>query len=204
MLALSAGGTDAIARVVDGWTDEQWELPACGTWSGREVVGHLVCVVGWYHAWLDRALAGVSSPPFPASELQARNRDALATLPTASDHARLSEFQREARRYAERLAPSWDLPYGYPFGTATAGLHAGAAASEWHLHAWDLATATGGTHEPSDPHALFVATASCMLTAQGGVRGRIGSWLTPTLAKRDPWNQLLRRSGRDPTRAARG
>ena len=65
----------------------------------------------------------------------------------------------------------------------TVGLHAGVAAAEWHLHAWDLATAAGKSHRPSDPHTLFLATAACMLAAQGGLRARLGSKLVPGLAK---------------------
>jgi hypothetical protein len=81
----------------------------------------------------------------------------------------------------------------------TVGLHAGVAAAEWHLHTWDLAGAAGKSHRPSDPHTLFLATATCMLAAQGGLRARLGSKLVPGLAKRDPWGQLLRRSGRRPS-----
>jgi uncharacterized protein (TIGR03083 family) len=199
VLALYDEGLEAVDRVVDGWSADQWLRPACGSWSGGDVAGHLVCVVGWYHEWLDRALEGESRAAFTADQLSARNQEALDSLRYATETERVAQFQAEARRYAQRLPGCWDIAYGYPYGTVTVGLHIGAAAAEWHLHAWDLATAAGQNHRPSDPHTLFLATATCMLAAQGGLRARLGAKLVPGLAKRDPWNQLLRRSGRRPS-----
>ena len=199
VLALYGEGVDVVGQIVGGWSAEQWRRPACGNWSGRDVAGHLLCVVGWYHEWLDRALEGESRAPFTADQLSARNQEALDSLGHATETERIAQFQDEARRYAQRLPGCWDIAYGYPYGTVTVGLHAGVAAAEWHLHAWDLATATGKSHRPGDPHTLFLATATCMLAAQGGLRARLGSKLAPGLAKRDPWSQLLRRSGRRPS-----
>ena len=54
-------GVVAIGRVVEQWDDEQWSRPACGDWSGTDLAGHLVTVIGWYHSWLDCALAGDAS-----------------------------------------------------------------------------------------------------------------------------------------------
>jgi len=145
---------------------------------------------------LDRALVGESNPPFRVEQLAACNDDALDELGAGSPIEWIDQFQEEAERYAQRLPACWDLPYGYPYGTVTAGLHAGAAAAEWHLHVWDLATAAGADHRPSDPGALFEVTARCMLTAQGGLPARLSIPILPALALRDPWGQLLRRSGR--------
>jgi hypothetical protein len=126
----------------------------CGEWSAKDLAGHLVCVIGWYHDWLDAAERGTSKPPFPAANLPAENAKALAALADGTGHGRIERYAAEAKRYATRLPDAWDIPYGYPYGTATAGLHAGAAACEWHLHAWDL---SAGKHRPADPQSLFEA-----------------------------------------------
>jgi hypothetical protein len=87
----------------------------------------------------------------------------------------------------------WNLADGYPFGTVTAGLHAGAAASEWHIHAWDLAA---GEHRPSDPARLFAGVAEARLRGRSGFSGRAAVAILPLVARYRPWEQLLRRSGR--------
>ena len=106
----------------------------------------------------------------------------------------VAEFTREARRYAERLPPLWDVPYGYPLGTVTVGLHAGIAASEWSIHAWDLSC---GRTRPSNPRALFVATAEGFTAAQRGFVGRASRAMVPLVAMWRPWEHLLKRSGRN-------
>ena len=195
ILALYEEGVGAVQGVVAGWSEDEWLRPACGEWTATDLAGHLLCVARWYHDWLDRAEAGDSSPPFPFADLPARNQAAIDALPATSGPARLEEFGQEARRYAARLPPVWDLAYGYPLGTVTAGLHAGAAATEWHVHAWDLAA---GQYRPAHPGDLFVAVAEARLRSQGGVTGRAAVALLPILARYRPWQQLLRRSGRRP------
>ena len=49
----------------------------------------------------------------------------------------------------------------------TAGLHAGVAACEWHLHAWDVARAIGLVYRVSDPATLYAAVSDCTATAEG-------------------------------------
>jgi hypothetical protein len=189
VLALYDEGVSAVARARSG----AWDERVCGEWSAHDLAGHLVCVVGWYHDWLDAAERGSSLPPFPASDLVARNAQAMRGLHDATGPERVEQFVAEAQRYAARLPDDWDLAYGYPYGTVTAGLHAGVAAGEWHLHAWDL---SGGTHQPSNPEALFVAVATAMTAAKGGVAGAFQGVMVPLASRRKPWQQLLRRSGR--------
>ena len=196
VLALYGDGIESVVTVVHGRSARDWQRVACGNWSGKQVAAHLLCVVRWYHEWLDRALVGETNPPFSVEDLAAQNEQALAEIEPASPTGRIAQFQAEAERYARRLPDCWDLQYGYPYGTVTAGLHAGVAAAEWHLHAWDLATATGADCRPRDPGALFSVTAACMLTASGGLPARMGIPMSSVLAWRDPWGQLLRRSGR--------
>ncbi len=192
MLALYDEGVEAIAttanRVMGRWDDR-----VCGEWSAKDLAGHLVCVIGWYHDWLDAAERGLSARPFIAADLAARNAQALRELQDGTGPERVEQFVMEARRYATRLPESWGLAYGYPYGTVTAGLHAGVAAGEWHLHAWDL---SGGRHQPSNPGELFVAVGLAMTAAHGGIMGTVGQAIMPFASRRKPWNQLLRRSGR--------
>jgi hypothetical protein len=183
---------EGVAAIVNARKDA-WDERVCGEWTATDLAGHLLCDIRWYHEWLDAAERGSSVPPFPATDLAARNADAMQRLQDATGAERVELFVAEAKRYAARLPNDWDLPYGYPYGTVTAGLHAGVAAGEWHLHAWDL---SGGTHQPSNPEALFVAVATAMTAAKGGVTGAFGRVMVPLAARRNPWQQLLRRSSR--------
>jgi hypothetical protein len=164
--------------------------------SGVDAIGRLVTVIGWYHSWLDRALAGDASAPFPIADLDAQTASSLAALRAGSGPDRVATFVAEAERYATRVAEHWDVPYGYPRGTVTAGLHAGVAAVEWHVHAWDLAHADGGDHAPDDPAALFLAAAECELSAGGKLKARLGMPVARLASRRDPWRELLHRLGR--------
>ena len=167
VLTLYGSGVAAVVGAVDGWTDAQWARPACGEWSGTDLAGHLVTVISWYHDWLDRAIGGDAAPAFDAGALDERTALSLAALPPGTGPDRIDDFAASAARYARRLADHWDLPYGYPRGTVTAGLHAALASWEWHVHAWDLATAVGGDHRPADPATLYDAGMDCFATATG-------------------------------------
>ena len=196
VLDLYQRGVDAISAQVDGWTDADWARPACGSWNAIELAGHLVTVIGWYHAWLDRGLAGITEPAFAIDALDAETVAALRTLPDGTGPYRLETFTASAHRYAARLVAHWDAPFAYPRGAVTAGLHAGVAAVEWHVHAWDLASVRGRAYEPEHADTLFLAAARCQLAVLGGTRGRLGLRLARLAARRNPWPQLLHRMGR--------
>ena len=198
MLRLYDEGVDAFARSAGALDREDWDRAACGEWSAAVLIRHVAAVAGWYHEWLDRAERGDAAPPFRADELAAQNELALVPLAETSGPAALELFVDRARSYRARLPAAWDLSYGYPRGTVTAGLHAATAATEWHLHAWDLARSGGSGHRPSDPDALYRGAGACLATAQGGVKGRIAAVLVPVGARLSPWEAMLRRSGRAP------
>jgi len=198
VLSLYDEGVDGLARVAGALTEEGWSRPACGEWSAAVLARHCAAVGGWYHEWLDRAERGDAAPPFAVEELAAQNERALLPLAGTSGPAALDLFVNRARSYRERLPGAWDLPYGYPRGAVTAGLHAAVAATEWHLHAWDLARSGGSGHRPSDPEALYRGAGACLARAQGGLKGRIAAILVPVGARLSPWEALLRRSGRAP------
>jgi uncharacterized protein (TIGR03083 family) len=212
VLAVLVEGIDAIEGVAGRYTDAQWAGPTpCDEWDAAQLAGHVVCVSGWYHAWLDRAEAGDATAPFSGDLLPEQNRRALEQLQASwtgsaavDGPASIADYTTSARAYADRLGPVWDLPYGYPRGTVTAGLHAGTAAVEWHVHAWDLARSIGADHRPSDPETLLRAAATTQAAAQvGRGRGLAGGVARSVSARRarrdgDPWRFLLGVAGRVP------
>lgn len=191
-------GVTAVERVAAGTSSQAWQRPACGHWTGVQTARHLLAVARWYHEWLDRAIAGNASSPFPATEMDRRNERALTAVGDMPATEAIALFVESANRYVDRVVDHWDLAYGYPFGTVTAGLHCGVAATEWHLHAWDLSRNTPDRHRPSNPEGLFLAAAMCVAEARGGWSGALLRPLLPLGARIKPWETLLRRSGRDP------
>jgi hypothetical protein len=198
VLHLYHEGVDAFAALAGALSGIDWDGLTCGEWSAVVLTRHVAAVAGWYHEWLDRAERGDAAPPFRVEQLASQNELALVPLVDTSGPDALDLFVARARSYGARLPAAWDLPYGYPRGTVTAGLHASVAATEWHLHAWDLARAGGSAHRPSDPEALYRGVGACLARAQGGVKGRIAAVLMPVGARLSPWEALLRRSGRAP------
>lgn len=195
VLELFEEGVASIESLAAGFED--WHSIACGHWSAADLARHLAAVAAWYHEWLDRAVAGDSSPPFGEAELSLRNERMVEAAAGVSGPDAIKRFSAAARSYAERLdSRHWDLPFGYPFGTVTAGLHAGAAAAEWHLHAWDLGGARGIDHRPSDPAALWRAIGWCRASSRPSPIRLIQGLLVEAGAAGDPWPRLLRASGR--------
>ncbi len=190
-------GVESLAALTTGFGETDWGTIACGKWTARDLAGHVVGVIGWYHDWLDRALDGDASPPFEPDDMDAENDRALARIDIDDGPARIELFVEKARRYAARVDDvDWDLPYGYPRGTVTVGQHFGGAATvEWHVHAWDF---SNGAHRPADATELFIAAADLHLAGSDSILGRVQRRLAPVAAKRDPWKQMLRAIGRTP------
>ena len=180
-------GVDAVERVTAGFTDHDWGRPTpCAGWTAADVSAHVLCVAGWYHEWLDRAEAGHAAPVFPSGDLDRRNAEALAALTPAAGREHVAAFASSARAYAARLPRAWNLPVGYPRGTITAGLHAGLAALEWHVHAWDLAIASGQKHRPDCAGVVYEAAVLARRTASGARPAFVA-------ARGDPWDAILQR-----------
>jgi hypothetical protein len=180
-LAAYLEAAHALTNIGAAFEPTDWGRPsACPDWDASMLIGHVVCVVRWHHAWLDRAQNGEVSLPWPTAELPARNQAALDHLEIVGGASRLSSFHSATRRYADRVATHWDLPYAYPGGVVTAGVHALLAAGEWHLHAWDLARAIDVEHKPN----------CALIRHQWVVLGR------SIQTDGDPWTALLKASGR--------
>lgn len=193
---------DGVSSIVDltvGFSAEQWAHPTCGQWTAAQTARHLVAVVGWYNEWLDRALDGISRPPFGLSEFDERNAKGVDELSALSGAEAIREFSGGALGYLERAGQHWDLAYGYPAGTVTVGLHLGIAATEWNLHAWDLSGVGPRRHVPNSQMALFMAASSCVAATRPAWQQAVVKRVLPLAAQRSPWPTLLRHSGRRPT-----
>lgn len=197
--SLFLSGIEAVVAQSDQLHDTAWDTIACGEWSAADTARHVLCVSRWYHSWLDRALAGDTSLPFDSAIMDRENEAALDALGPVSGPQAVRQFANSANDYIERVDNVWDVPYAYPYGLATAGLHAGIAATEWHLHAWDLSTVTGELHEPEDSAGLFLAAGACLAAREGGLRSAAMSIVVPLAARRSPWKSMVNRSGRSPS-----
>ena len=200
VLELFDQGVTAIADAAAEREGRAWHKTVVGEWSAHELARHLLAVCDWYHEWLDRAEAGDSSPPFPAKQLAGRNELAVLDLDELDGPDAVDQFVERAHDYRDRLlgmaeSGRWDLPYGFANGVTTVGGHAGIAAGEWHLHAWDLRQSE---HVPAAPDQLYLAVGDGMTRTQPGWKRAITRRVVARIAKRDPWTDLLERSGRKP------
>lgn len=205
VLALHREALDAYARLGAELgpdpASKAWHRTTVADWSATEMMRHLLAVAEWYHEWLDRAEGGDADPPFPAAQLAGRNELEVLDRRDLAGPAALEQFLEQGNDYLRRLAAAasddaaWNRPYGFAYGTTTTGLHAGAAAAEWHLHLWDL---SDGAWQPAEPADLWLAAAAAMTSIQRRPRRMITGVVVHRLAKRDPWRQLLLRSGRTP------
>ncbi|ACY97981.1 maleylpyruvate isomerase N-terminal domain-containing protein [Thermomonospora curvata] len=186
-------GVHAIRRLAA--QVEDWSVPTpCTEWTALDLAGHLRCVAENQLEYLQDAphsrLAKLFAQNAPAAVLirqQARQNAAeLAVLPAASGPERILTFTVSADAYADLLPDAWDRLHLVYRGTEyTVGDYAGAACLEWHLHAWDLARAIGLDHRPADPQLLADAW-------------RRGVPHLPLIDGDDPWEAVLRSSGRSP------
>lgn len=184
VLASYAEGVAAIEQAAAATTD--WSGPTpCSEWDAHDIAGHLVAVARYYHDLLDYAEMGKARTDLPRGTALARmNTQHLAARPEADGPMRIDEFALGARSYLDRVkASDWNLLLGQwdGAGPLTVGQHAGVAAAEWHVHAWDLARAAGRDYRPSD--VLTVAAAQRVLPE--------------TIPEGEPWEAILVWSGRD-------
>jgi uncharacterized protein (TIGR03083 family) len=188
-------GIRAIVEIAARFTPDSWNAPTpCPEWRAADLAAHLRCVADDYHEYLDEApvsrlsrlMATGASAQSIARKLARQNAAELAALPDVAPAEHIVEFARAATRYAARVGPLLRLPHHSYRGRviSVAGM-AGAASVEWHLHAWDLASALDLSYRPADPESVLAA------------------WLAgiPHVSpahEPDPWVAVLRASGRPP------
>ncbi len=188
-------GVHAIVEIAARFTPDAWDAPTpCADWRAADLAGHLRCVADDFHEYLDdapvsrlsRLMATGARPEAIAEKLARQNAAELATLPDVSPAEHIAAFAESARRYIARLDPLLSLPHhSYHGRVITVAGMACAACVEWHVHAWDLASALGHDYRPEDPEAVLAA------------------WLAgiphlPVAPGADPWLAVLLASGRRP------
>jgi uncharacterized protein (TIGR03083 family) len=188
-------GVRAVLAIAAQFTPSTWNAPTpCPEWRAADLAGHLRCVADDYHEYLDdapvsrlsRLMATGASEQSIARKLARQNAAELAALPDVPPAENIAAFARSATRYAARIGVLLRLPHHtYQGKVITVAGMAGVASVEWHLHAWDLASALGISYRPADPGAVRAA------------------WLTgipqiPLHQEHDPWLAVLRSSGRRP------
>lgn len=194
-------GVATISELASQREGRAWHKSVVGEWSGHELARHLLVIAGWYHEWLDAALEGNGTQPFPAKQLDDRNELAILDIRDLDGPEAIAQFVDRATGYSDRLRQAstttkWSAPYGFANGVSTVGGHAGIAAAEWHLHAWDL---SGGEWAPTNPRELYLAVGHGMTATQPKWKRQITRRVVSRIAARDPWLDLLKRSGRTST-----
>lgn len=188
-------GVRAIVEIAAQFTRAAWNAPTtCPEWRACDLAGHIRCVADDYHEYLDdapvsrlsRLMATGAQPQSIARKLARQNAAELATLPDVAPEAHIAAFARSATRYAARIGPLLGLPHhSYRGQVITVAGMARLACVEWHLHAWDLASALGISYRPADPGAVLTAWLAGIPMVLSG-------------DERDPWLAVLRASGRMP------
>lgn len=186
-------GIRAVVQIAAQFDRASWNAPTtCPEWRAADLAAHLRCVADDYHEYLDdapvsrlsRLMASGAHPQSIERKLARQNAAELAALPEERPQEHIAAFVASATRYAARIGPLLRLPHhSYRGRVITVAGMAGAACVEWHVHAWDLASALGIGYRPADPAAVVAA------------------WLAgipqlPLRPDRDPWLAVLRSSGR--------
>lgn len=186
-------GIKAIVKIAGQFSERGWNSPTpCQEWRAADLAGHLRCIADDFHEYLDdapvsrlsRLMATGAHPDTIQRKLARQNAAELAALHEDPPGQHITAFADSALRYAARLGPLLRLPHhSYRGRVITVAGMAGMAIVEWHVHAWDLATALGDSYRPADPEAVLAA------------------WLAgiPQLPLRpdaDPWRAVLRSCGR--------
>ncbi len=195
-------GVVAVCQLAAQFDDVSWfaQTP-CPEWRAFELAGHLRCIADDFHEYLDdapvsryaRLMATGAHPDTLGRKLARQNAAELAALADAPPAEHIAAFAASARSYAHRLAAVWDLPHHqYRDTVVSVGGMAGAASAEWHLHAWDLASALGTDYRPADPAVVLTGWRAGMPhlpvpSASLGARA---------VRHFDPWHAVLAASGR--------
>lgn len=185
VLVAYADGVTAIRNAGSRVSDWDAETP-CGRWTTLDLAGHLLAIGHYYHRLLDASSDGRPLVGLPrGDDLAEMNARDLAELEETEGPLRLERFTELAEHHLRRLHQAdWDATLGTwdGLGDLTVGEHTGVATGEWHVHAWDLARASGCDHRPADA-----------LTVRNGQHV-----LNRALDSGDPWIAVLHGYERDP------
>jgi len=182
-----------IVAVVNGGVDDDAPTP-CMQWTVRDLARHLEAISGAYVLWSSAALGGRLGDLRTGSDLAAYNDEMLQRLPDHGTSRHVTTFSQLASDHLRIVEAFPDSPMLRVPSTGvvwTVGDHAGVAALEWHLHAWDLSRAAGTVHVPdATPLAMaWSATIGPAVDAPLDARGTSNG---------ATWDAVLRASGRSP------
>jgi len=206
LLAAYEAGVAAVCRITESIDQATWAAQTrCPEWRAAELAGHLRCVADDLHEYLDaapvsryaRLMSTGAHPDSLSRKLARQNAAELAALADAPPAEHVVAFAASARRYATRLPSVWDLPHHqYRDVVVTVGGMAGAACAEWHLHASDLAAATGAVYRPDDPEVILAGWVAGMPhLPPAALSGRLAARHS---RHAEPWQVVLAASGRNP------
>lgn len=180
-------GIAGLSQVAATLDEHTWEARSgCADWTARELAGHCLCVARLWHTLLDRCEAGDSSTIFPFEQFVVWNQESIDALPATSGPERIEEWAALAGAWVDRLPDDGTVLIGAPPASLSAqpmtlDLFARLASSEWHLHAVDLAVASGAIYRAADPDVPFSGWSDLLGLEE---------------ARGDVWRALLRVSGR--------
>jgi uncharacterized protein (TIGR03083 family) len=185
VLASYQDALDAFRLLAPGVSE--WDAPTpCGQWTQRDLAGHVLAVVRYWHRLLDAATAGRPFADLPRGDaLAAMNAADLDAMPEQDGEERLRSFLELATAHRSRVGEAdWTLRLGSwsGLGALSVGQHTGVAIGEWHVHAWDIARGLRADHRPHD--AAVVMTGNRVLPGPANPG--------------DDWRAVLLRYGRDP------
>lgn len=189
LAAVAAGAEAVVAAVRDGRPDA---ASPCAGWDALTVVRHLEGIAGAYLLWTGSSLGGRIARMRTGVEAASYNATILDRLPRLGLAEHLDRFVALASDHVRLAHVTWTTPMlETPDDVLlTVGQHAGVAAVEWHVHAWDLARSQGRQHTP-DPASLAV----CVAAWEEVLADVTGTVLDETAA---PWPALLVATGRTP------
>lgn len=149
-VASAHAGISRILAVVNGDLDDDAPTP-CTHWHARDLVRHLEAIAGAYVLWASAALGGRVGELKIGPVLAAYNDEMLERLPehgTARHASTFAQLALDHLRVVEAFPDPPMLRVPTNGATWTVGEHAGVAALEWNVHAWDLSRAAGTVHVP--------------------------------------------------------
>ncbi|MEV6400735.1 maleylpyruvate isomerase family mycothiol-dependent enzyme [Streptomyces sp. NPDC051907] len=157
-----------------------WQLPTrCPPWSVSDLTVHLAATFQRFADQLAASRRGALDPPFAADELSAQNLRAVREF--RGDPLRA--LQTQALRFLD-AADAPDELMSHQFGPIPVGLQMMFGLNELAVHHDDAAAASGGSYRPAPEvvEALTRMYGAVFGLPEGG----------------DPWERLLRATGRVP------
>jgi hypothetical protein len=160
----------------------------------------LQSLAGITRGWIG-PFAGDASPPFPASEMDQRNDNALARIGVISGPEAISEFAEVATAYLDRATDLWNLAYGYPLWDGARRVALRRGRHRVAPSCMGPVTRLGAPPSATGPPGIVHRSGTCLAEARGGLGGAVLRLLVPLGTRSNPWSTILRRSGRSPAPA---